>query len=156
MSVRRRLAALVLGVGLTACTPQGWTQYLRAYTEIEPTRTTPDQAREIGLMMLRDWITADHPELDVEAEWECLDPLWTRESGWRTSARNPSSGAGGIPQAYPASKMRSHGYDWATNAATQIGWGLDYIFDRYGSPCGALGFWDVQDARTRRTLDGWY
>ena len=66
----------------------------------------------------------------------CLDKLFNRESGWRTNARN-SSGAYGIPQALPGSKMASAGANWATDARTQIAWGLDYIKSRYGSPCGA-------------------
>ena len=64
--------------------------------------------------------------------------LWNRESGWRTTAQN-SSGAYGIPQALPGSKMASAGADWRTNAATQIKWGLGYISGRYGTPCGAWG-----------------
>jgi hypothetical protein len=70
-------------------------------------------------------------------QFGCLDSLWTRESNWSVSADNPSSSAYGIPQALPGSKMSSAGADWATNAATQITWGLGYIQDRYGSPCGA-------------------
>ncbi|GAA4755333.1 hypothetical protein GCM10023350_45990 [Nocardioides endophyticus] len=70
-------------------------------------------------------------------QFGCLDSLWTRESGWNPSADNPSSSAYGIPQALPGSKMASAGADWATNPATQIMWGLGYIQDRYGSPCGA-------------------
>lgn len=143
-------------LALTACTPQGWTAYLRSSTDIEPTRTTPDEAKQIGRMMLRDYVTVDFPDWDFDEQWSCLEVLWDRESGWRTSARNPSSGAGGIPQALPKSKMRSHGPDWARNAAVQIGWGIDYIVTTYGDPCGALAFWDAQDARTRRSLDGWY
>jgi hypothetical protein len=71
----------------------------------------------------------------------CLDKMWTRESNWRTEARNPSSGAGGIPQALPMSKMAAFGSDYRTNPATQIKWGLDYIEKRYSTPCGAWAFW---------------
>jgi hypothetical protein len=67
----------------------------------------------------------------------CLDKLWTKESGWNHKARNPSSGAFGIPQAYPGNKMKSAGADWETNPATQIKWGLGYIKSRYGEPCAA-------------------
>ena len=70
-------------------------------------------------------------------QWSCLSSLWQRESGWNPSAANPSSGAYGIPQALPGSKMASAGSDWRTNPATQIKWGLGYIKGRYGSPCGA-------------------
>lgn len=70
-------------------------------------------------------------------QFRCLDLLWTRESGWRANAYNASSGAYGIPQSLPGSKMASAGADWRTNAATQIDWGLSYISARYGSPCEA-------------------
>lgn len=72
-------------------------------------------------------------------QWTCLNALWTRESGWNSNAHNNSSGAHGIPQALPGSKMASAGSDWATNPATQIKWGLGYISGRYGSPCAAWG-----------------
>jgi murein DD-endopeptidase MepM/ murein hydrolase activator NlpD len=70
-------------------------------------------------------------------EFGCLDALWTRESGWDYTATNASSGAYGIPQALPGSKMATAGADWQTNPATQIQWGLDYIAGSYGTPCGA-------------------
>lgn len=69
-------------------------------------------------------------------QMDCLDKLWTRESQWTTSAENPS-GAYGIPQALPGSKMASVADDWQTNPATQIRWGLGYIKGRYASPCAA-------------------
>jgi hypothetical protein len=69
-------------------------------------------------------------------QWSCLDQLWQQESGWNVNAQNPS-GAYGIPQALPGSKMASAGSDWQTNAATQIKWGLGYIQSTYGSPCAA-------------------
>lgn len=71
-------------------------------------------------------------------QFSCLQKLWQRESGWNHQAQNRSSGAYGIPQALPGSKMASAGADWRTNPATQIKWGLGYISGRYGSPCGAL------------------
>ncbi|GGL08505.1 hypothetical protein GCM10012284_48810 [Mangrovihabitans endophyticus] len=67
----------------------------------------------------------------------CLDKLWTKESHWNTKASNASSGAYGIPQALPGSKMASVASDWRTSAATQIKWGLGYIEGRYNTPCGA-------------------
>ena len=72
-------------------------------------------------------------------QFGCLDSLWERESHWNVHADNPNSSAYGIPQALPGSKMASAGDDWATNPITQIRWGLGYIEDRYGSPCGAWG-----------------
>ena len=70
----------------------------------------------------------------------CLIQLWNHESGWRADAYNTSSGAYGIPQAWPASKMSSAGADWMTNQNTQVNWGLDYINRAYGSPCAAWNF----------------
>lgn len=70
-------------------------------------------------------------------QWGCLDSLWQKESGWNHTAMNPSSGAYGIPQSLPGSKMATAGADWQTNPATQISWGLGYISGRYGSPCAA-------------------
>ena len=78
-------------------------------------------------------------------QMECLATLWSNESGWDPQATNPSSGAYGIPQALPGEKMASAGEDWSSNAATQIEWGLGYISDRYGDPCGALGFWQANN-----------
>lgn len=70
-------------------------------------------------------------------QFSCLEKLWNKESGWNYRAYNSSSGAYGIPQALPGSKMGSAGGDWKTSAATQIRWGLGYIDGRYGTPCGA-------------------
>jgi hypothetical protein len=80
-------------------------------------------------------------------QFSCLVSLWNQESGWNVYATNPTSGAYGIPQALPGSKMASAGPDWQTDAATQIRWGLSYIQSLYGSPCGA---WAHEEA------DGWY
>ncbi|AZM51756.1 hypothetical protein DMA15_03490 [Streptomyces sp. WAC 01529] len=74
------------------------------------------------------------------SHWSALEALWTRESGWRWNADNPSSDAYGIPQALPGSKMKSAGSDWKTNPATQIKWGLGYIKSRYGNPSKANSF----------------
>ncbi len=71
-------------------------------------------------------------------QFQCLVSLWNKESGWNYQAYNPS-GATGIPQALPGSKMASAGADWQTNAATQIAWGLGYISSVYGTPCAAWG-----------------
>ena len=80
-------------------------------------------------------------------QFACLEKLFTKESGWNPSARNKSSGAYGIPQALPGTKMASAGSDWQTNAATQIRWGLSYIKGRYGTPCSA---WSHSQSK------GWY
>jgi hypothetical protein len=70
-------------------------------------------------------------------QFRCLDLLWEKESNWRVTATNPTSGAYGIAQALPASKYASAGSDWQTNAITQIRWGLGYIKAVYGTPCAA-------------------
>jgi len=101
-----------------------------ASRELARTATTPDGARAIARAMLADYGWSD-------SQFTCLNNLWTRESNWNYQARNTSSGAYGIPQSLPASKMASAGDDWRTNPATQIKWGLGYIQDVYGSPCGA-------------------
>jgi hypothetical protein len=81
-------------------------------------------------------------------QFSCLDKLWQKESGWSYSAVNSSSGATGIPQSLPGNKMASAGSDWATNATTQISWGLGYIkASSYGTPCAA---WSHSQAV------GWY
>lgn len=81
------------------------------------------------------------------SQFSCVQPLWEHESRWSISASNPSSGAYGIPQALPGSRMASAGPDWQTNAATQIRWGLQYIKGTYGSPCAA---WSHEESA------GWY
>jgi Spy/CpxP family protein refolding chaperone len=77
---------------------------------------------------------------NTSSQWSCLLSLWNRESGWVYDAENTASGAYGIPQALPASKMASAGSDYLTNPATQIKWGFGYIQGRYGTPCGAWNF----------------
>ncbi|GAA2454473.1 transglycosylase SLT domain-containing protein [Streptomyces glaucus] len=81
------------------------------------------------------------------AQYRCFAQIVQHESSWNVTATNVSSGAYGLVQALPASKMAAAGSDWRTNPATQIAWGLDYMKDRYGSPCGAWGFWQA---------NGWY
>ncbi|CAB4153297.1 LT_GEWL domain containing protein [uncultured Caudovirales phage] len=73
-------------------------------------------------------------------QFVCLDKLWTHESGWRVNAHNPS-GAHGIPQALPGSKMAKFGSNWRNDPAVQIQWGLHYIKHRYSTPCGAWSTW---------------
>lgn len=80
-------------------------------------------------------------------EWNALDMLWTRESGWDNHAENPSSGAYGIPQALPASKLGAAGMKPISSATAQIAWGLNYISSRYGTPSAAWA---------HETSNGWY
>ena len=92
---------------------------------------TPDGAREVAKALMDDkygW---------GEKQYACLDDLWIKESHWNYRASNKRTGAHGIPQALPATKMDSAGTDWRTNPVTQISWGLRYIEVRYDTPCKA-------------------
>jgi hypothetical protein len=77
--------------------------------------------------------------------FQCFSEIVERESGWNYRASNASSGAYGLVQALPGSKMASAGADWRTNPATQIKWGLNYMNSRYGSACGAWDFWQANN-----------
>jgi uncharacterized protein YabE (DUF348 family) len=108
------------------------TQVTKVGTKPKPVYSGPvssGSAQQIaaGMVSARGW-SSD--------QFSCLVSLWNKESGWRTNAYNPS-GAYGIPQALPGSKMASAGSDWQTSARTQISWGLGYIASVYGSPCSA-------------------
>ncbi|MCL2735056.1 MAG: ubiquitin-like domain-containing protein [Propionibacteriaceae bacterium] len=107
---------------------------------VAPVSVTPGSAQAIAydMVIARGW---------DDGQFQCLVNLWNRESGWNVSAHNKSSGAYGIPQALPGSKMASAGADWQTNPATQITWGLGYITGRYGTPCSA---WSSFQSK------GWY
>lgn len=84
-------------------------------------------------------------EIVGSAQFQCFSNIVDHESGWDYTATNPSSGAYGLVQALPGEKMASAGADWRTNPATQIKWGLNYMNDRYGSPCGAWDFWQANN-----------
>lgn len=99
--------------------------------KVEQART-PKGARKIGAELAKQkygW---------GSYQFSCLDTLWTKESHWNYRARNKRTGAHGIPQALPATKMEVIGTDWRTNPVTQIQWGLHYIDVRYETPCKAL------------------
>ena len=127
-------------------------QHTAAASRSAPRTTTPSAGpipsscssysgnRAIGCALLLD-------EGFALSQMPCLDKIWTHESNWRTNAENASSGAYGIPQALPASKMGVYGSDYRTNPTPQIKWGLNYIKGRYTSPCGAWSFWQAH---------GWY
>jgi hypothetical protein len=102
----------------------------RSYTRVPYASPTYNKRLAQATMAARyDW---------CGAQFSCLQTLWTNESGWRVTAHNPS-GAHGIPQALPGNKM---GKGWRSSPETQINWGLKYIKNRYGTPCGALSFWN--------------
>ncbi|MFD9319805.1 transglycosylase SLT domain-containing protein [Streptomyces sp. NPDC057456] len=88
-----------------------------------------------------------HKMIPDAAQYKAFSNIVKHESGWNVSATNASSGAYGLVQALPASKMASAGSDWKSNAKTQIKWGLDYMNSRYGSPVAAWNFWQA---------NGWY
>lgn len=88
-----------------------------------------------------------HKMIPDAAQFNAFSKIVEHESGWNPSATNSSSGAYGLVQALPGSKMSAAGSDWKTNPATQIKWGLDYMNSRYGSPVQAWSFWQA---------NGWY
>ena len=102
---------------------------------------SPGSAKAIAKQLL-----AEHGWGDDQ--YSCLVSMWNHESGWRVHASNGGSGAYGIPQALPGSKMASAGPDWQNNATTQIKWGLHYIESRYHDPCNAWATWQAHG--------GWY
>ncbi|MFC9846301.1 transglycosylase SLT domain-containing protein [Streptomyces sp. NPDC060223] len=91
--------------------------------------------------------TIAHKMIPDAAQYNAFSKIVEHESGWDVDATNSSSGAYGLVQALPGSKMASAGSDWKTNPETQIEWGLNYMNDRYGSPVGAWNFWQA---------NGWY
>ena len=93
----------------------------------------PGTAEAIGYRLLPSY------GFSQSSQYGCLYDLWMRESGWVYDAEN-ASGAYGIPQSLPASKMASAGADYLTDPTTQINWGLGYIKSTYGSPCAAWDF----------------
>ncbi|MFF6999068.1 transglycosylase SLT domain-containing protein [Streptomyces sp. NPDC008313] len=91
--------------------------------------------------------TIAHKMIPNAAQYNAFSRIVEHESGWKVNATNSSSGAYGLVQALPGSKMAAAGADWKTNPKTQIKWGLDYMNSRYGSPAGAWNFWQSH---------GWY
>jgi len=102
---------------------------------------TPGSARDIASQMMLSMYGWGSDQ------FACFDKIITQESGWNVSATNRSSGAYGIPQALPGSKMATAGADWQTNPATQIKWALGYVQGRYSTPCSAWSF---------KSAHGWY
>jgi hypothetical protein len=100
---------------------------------VTSTPPNPNTAQSIAYNMMASF------GFDPKTYFGCLLDIWNRESGWVYDAENPS-GAYGIPQALPGSKMATAGADWQTNPATQIKWGLGYIKAIYGNPCSAWAF----------------
>ncbi|WP_374109075.1 tachylectin-related carbohydrate-binding protein [Streptomyces sp. CC228A] len=125
----------------------GWSQQLLSAQPDSYTCTTSLDRDNIAEVKAagRDMMNAHDAAWANSSEWSCLEKLWDKESGWRWNASNPSSGAYGIPQSLPGSKMGTAGADWQTNPLTQIKWGLGYVDGRYGSPCGAWRFFQANN-----------
>lgn len=133
VSILRRIATpkkLVTGAAMAAATTG------LVFTAVPAQAAAPTSAQAIAKQMIKD-----------PAQYQAFSNIVSKESGWNPKAQNSSSGAYGLVQALPASKMSSAGSDWKTNPETQIKWGLDYMNDRYGSPVGAWDFWQS---------NGWY
>lgn len=115
-----------------------------------PVPTKPPAAKPTPKPKYRD--TVANARLYVKSrigttQYNCIDYVWHRESSWNPTAGNPTSGAYGIPQAVPGSKMAAYGSNWRTSPLTQVKWGIWYVNNRYKSACGALAFWQA---------NGWY
>ncbi|WDF37701.1 transglycosylase SLT domain-containing protein [Streptomyces sp. T12] len=135
VSTFRRISApkkALAGAALAAATAGT----LFAAAPAQAATTEAGSAQQIAKKMISD-----------SAQYQCFSKIVDHESDWNINATNASSGAYGLVQALPGNKMASAGSDWKTNPATQIEWGLDYMKDRYGSPCGAWNFWQS---------NGWY
>ena len=100
---------------------------------------TPEGAKQVAEIILSEEYGFN------EAQFACLDSLWTRESHWNYKAHNYRSGAHGIAQALPAEKMSVVGTDWRTNPVTQIRWGIRYITMRYDTPCKAWSYFKARN-----------
>lgn len=115
-------------------------QRAQGVQKVQKVRRFPEKRRFVSRVARNKQIgmgLADRFGWGGERQWRCLERLWTRESGWNHLSHNPRSGAHGIPQALPGSKMEKVAEDWRTNPETQITWGLRYIRGRYGTPCAA-------------------
>ncbi|WP_323379226.1 transglycosylase SLT domain-containing protein [Streptomyces durbertensis] len=106
-----------------------------------PAQGQPSAAQGAGAQSVSGPRQAAQEIINDQQQYTCFANIVERESGWDHTAQNPSSGAYGLVQALPGDKMASAGSDWQTNPATQIEWGVEYMKERYGSPCGAWSFW---------------
>lgn len=145
---KRKSTIIIISIlaffGLSACSPEE----IAVWNSLSPNQQeqikeqiggTKQNYRELGRTL-----AIEHKGYS-EADFQCLDNVIKRESAWRNVPNAAGGRAYGIPQALPGSKMASHGADWKTNPRTQILWLLDYIEDRYGSPCKA---WDFKKTKS--------
>jgi hypothetical protein len=131
-SLNAAAAALAKVAGATATAPPKAKRRApsRPVAKAKPRNLTPRETAKQLVLSHKGW---------TEAQFNCLDRLWNKESGWDPHNENGGSGAYGIPQSLPGRKMAQFGSDWRDNALTQIRWGLWYITERYSTPCGAWG-----------------
>ncbi|WP_406329555.1 transglycosylase SLT domain-containing protein [Streptomyces sp. NBC_00203] len=134
--IRRAVASPKKALATAAVAAAATGMVLTAAPAQAATTSTASSAQSIAHQMIPD-----------AAQFNAFSNIVEHESGWNISATNASSGAYGLVQALPGSKMASAGADWKTNPKTQIKWGLDYMNSRYGSPTGAWNFWQA---------NGWY
>jgi len=104
--------------------------------EVKPTGLDPQQARKLAKSKLNDfgWISAK--------EWGCLNWMWGKESAWNYKASSPTKDHG-IPQRHMSKNSKAEIHAFQTDPVAQINWGLKYIQSRYGSPCKAKAFWEI-------------
>ncbi|GAA2058261.1 hypothetical protein GCM10009839_79980 [Catenulispora yoronensis] len=105
------------------------------------TSTTTSSTTDLGINATPAQAQAIAKQLVPSGQYACFANIINRESSWNIHATNPSSGAYGLPQALPGSKMAEYGSDWRNSATIQIKWALAYMTGRYGSPCAAWTFW---------------
>jgi hypothetical protein len=117
-------------------------------TPVPPTPTPTAKPTPVPTMRDTVWNARTYVLNRVGSKgYDCINAIWTAESKWNPQAGNPISGAYGIPQAFPGSKMAAFGSNWQYSPLTQVKWGLWYVNSRYGSACGAYDFWQAH---------GWY
>ncbi|HLL35711.1 MAG TPA: transglycosylase SLT domain-containing protein [Streptomyces sp.] len=134
--IARRIASPKKALTTAAVAAAATGMALTAAPAHAATAASPAEAKAIAKQMIPN-----------AAQFNAFSKIVEHESGWDVDATNPSSGAYGLVQALPGSKMAAAGSDWKTNAKTQIEWGLGYMKSRYGSPVGAWNFWQA---------NGWY
>ncbi|MFF0592824.1 aggregation-promoting factor C-terminal-like domain-containing protein [Streptomyces antibioticus] len=120
---------------------QAQAQTRSATADSGPTASASDFPQQASYTVAE--VQAIARQMVPSGQFQCFSNIVDHESTWNYRAVNPSSGAYGLVQAYPGSKMSSAGADWRTNPATQIKWGLNYMNERYGSPCDAWAFWQA-------------
>jgi hypothetical protein len=123
--------------------------YVPTFTPAPATPTpVPDKATPAPTPRDTVWNARIYAKSRLGAKgYDCVNAIWTKESKWNPRAQNQYSGAYGIPQALPGSKMAAFGSNWRYSPLIQVKWGIWYVTSRYGSACAAYAFWQN---------NGWY